>query len=215
MTTKAIVFDFDGVVLESGSVKTQAFLDLFAGHPPETLAKIRAHHIANLGISRFKKFAWIYEHILRTPLSDQESRLLGEKFSRLVMDAILVCPYVPGAREALEALWQRLPLFVASGAPHEELAMVVERRGLSQFFREIWGTPREKPAIIVDILDRYRLRPNDVLFIGDGESDYRAAMTTSVRFLARDTEDLAAVWTKLGVDRVTDLTGLVALVERT
>ncbi|MEZ4363754.1 MAG: HAD hydrolase-like protein [Kofleriaceae bacterium] len=209
---RAIVFDFDGVILESADVKTDAFLELYAAHGPEVVAQVRAHHLANLGISRFKKFAWIAEHVLRQPLSEEDRVALGERFSALALQRVLAAPMVPGAQAALEALAPRLPLFVASGTPQKELDLIVDRRGLRSFFREVWGTPAEKPDIVRDLLARHALAPAQVLFIGDGLSDHKAATATGLHFLARTTPELKAEWETLGVRRAEDLTTLVELV---
>lgn len=209
----AVVFDFDGVILESADVKTHAFVELFAEHGPEVCDQVRAHHLANLGISRFTKFAWIYDNVLRRPLSDAESAELGEKFSALALDKVLAAPFVPGAQAALITLAERLPLFVASGTPQGELDLIVEGRGLRSHFREVHGTPREKPAILADVLVRHGLEPKRVLFVGDGMSDYKAAMAAGVEFLARDTPALQEQWIALGVNRRPDLLDLVTVVD--
>src|SRR5439155_14313539 len=82
---KAIVFDFDGVILDNADVKTEAFVELYAGHGSDIAAKVREHHLANLGISRFKKFEWIATNLLRTSITEQESQALGKKFSDLAL----------------------------------------------------------------------------------------------------------------------------------
>lgn len=210
----AIVFDFDGVVLESAEVKTDAFVELYAEHGDEVVAQVRAHHLANLGISRFKKFAWIAEHVLRQPLSDDASVALGERFSSLALAKVLAAPFVPGADAALAVFAERgIPMFVASGTPVDELRMIVERRGLARYFREVHGAPREKPEIIGDVLARHGWQPAQVLFLGDGMSDYKAARAVGVPFFARDTPPLHDEWVKLGVRRAPDLTGLPAVLE--
>ena len=210
---RAIVFDFDGVVLESADVKTEAFVELFAAHGPEVCALVKAHHLANTGISRFVKFAWIHEHVLRTPLSEADSKALGARFSALALDKVIAAPFVPGAHEALDALAPRYPLFVASGTPQDELDEVVDRRGLRGYFREVHGTPREKPAILADLLARHGVAPEALLFVGDGLSDYKAAVATGVEFLARDTPPLHDHWAALAVPRAPDLVDLPARVE--
>ncbi len=210
---RAIVFDFDGVILESADVKTEAFLELYAEHGAELVEQVRLHHLANLGISRFKKFAWIAEHLLKQPLSAEESTALGERFSALALARVLASPMVPGAHAALEALADRLLLFVASGTPQAELDMIVDQRGLRRYFREVWGTPSEKPAIVRDLLARHGLTPEQVLFIGDGVSDHRAAVATGLHFLARSTPPMREDWLRLDVRRADDLTNLVSDVE--
>jgi phosphoglycolate phosphatase-like HAD superfamily hydrolase len=209
---KAVVFDFDGVILESAEVKTDAFVELYAAHGPAVVDQVRAHHLANLGISRFKKFAWIAEHVLRTPLSDEDSAALGVRFSDLALEKVLAAPFVDGAEDALPEIAKfGLPMFVASGTPVDELRMIVERRGLSAWFKEVHGAPREKPEVLRDLMARHALAPAQVLFIGDGMSDYKAACTTGTLFLARDTPALHDEWVKLGVSRLPDL---VCLPER-
>jgi phosphoglycolate phosphatase-like HAD superfamily hydrolase len=206
---RAVVFDFDGVILESADVKTAAFLELYADHGAEVVARVRQHHLANLGISRFKKFAWIAEHVLGQPLSDADSAALGERFAQLALTKVLVAPFVPGAEAALAALGALgLPRFVASGTPHDELALIVDRRGLGPAFHEVHGTPREKPEILRDLMARHELTPDQVLFVGDGMSDYKAACATGTEFLARDTPALHDEWIALGVRLEPDLVRL-------
>lgn len=210
---RAVVFDFDGVILETGDVKTEAFVELYADHGPDVCGRVREHHLANLGISRFKKFAWIAENVLGRPLTDDESAALGRRFSDLALARVLAAPFVPGAEAALAALGGRgLPLFVASGTPADELQLIVARRGLAPAFREVHGTPRDKPAILGDVLARHDLAPEEVLFVGDGMSDYHAACAVGTAFLARDTPVFHAEWVALGVRREPDLVRLPEVV---
>ena len=205
----AVVFDFDGVILESADVKTDAFVELYADHGADVAARVRAHHLANLGISRFKKFAWIAEHILGRPLSPADSAALGQRFTELSLARVLAAPFVPGADAALGVLGARgLPLYVASGTPDDELRLIVERRGLAARFHEVHGTPREKPEILRDLLARLGLAPGQLLFIGDGMSDFKAARAVGSAFLARDTPALHDQWVTLGVRYEPDLVRL-------
>lgn len=211
----AVVFDFDGVILESADVKTEAFVELYAHHGDHVVHRVREHHLANLGISRYKKFAWIAEHVLRQPLSDADSQALGARFSELALEKVLAAPFVAGADRSLDALCEAgrgLPLFVASGTPHDELQMIVERRGLHRVFREVHGAPREKPEILRDLLKRLELTPEQMLFIGDGMTDYKAAVAVGCHFLARTTPALHDDWVQLGVRYEPDLRRLPEVV---
>jgi len=209
---RAIVFDFDGVILESAEVKTEAFVELYADYGPAIVDGVRAHHLANLGISRFKKFSWIAENLLRQPIGEAELAALGKRFSELALARVLSSPFVDGAEEALIELAPRYKLFVASGTPHDELALIVERRGLTSRFLEVHGTPAEKPAIVYDIMARHHLHADEIVFVGDGTSDYDAAITCGVNFLARDTPPLHDEWVRRGVRREPDLRHLAEVV---
>lgn len=209
---RAIVFDFDGVILESADIKTDVFVEMFSHLPDDQVAAVRDYHLQNFGISRYKKFEWIYQTLLGRPLPDDERARLGEQFSELALRRVLEAPFVPGAREALDELASDYLLFVASGTPQEELQHIVEQRGLAGSFREVWGSPSEKPAIVRDLLARYELAPAELLFVGDGTSDHRAAETTGVEFLARDTAEHHDTWVRAGVRITPDLTLLPELV---
>lgn len=184
-TCSAVAFDFDGVVLESMEVKTRAFEALFAPEGPQAVSAILALHQAHGGISRFEKFRYAYREILKRPLGPEEEKTLGERFNALVEEAVAASEWVPGAREFLEAYHERLPLFVASGTPQEELRRIVEKRGLTPFFRGIYGTPATKEEILINITAAVGCPPAVILMLGDATSDYEGALRAGTRFIGR------------------------------
>lgn len=198
MTIKAILFDFDGVIVDSINVKTEAFRELFSNEK-EHLQTIINFHLANGGMSRFVKFEIIYREILKKPLTQELSQELGEKFSKLVMQKVIECDYMPGALEFLQTYSKQLPLFIASGTPQDELRIIIAKRDLTHYFTEIHGTPRSKPEIIRDILERHKLHPEEMPFIGDAINDYKAAIETQTPFYgyAQTSENGFPAYTKV------------------
>jgi len=181
---KAIIFDFDGVLIESAQIKTEAFSQLFS-HYPSKVCEIVKYHKINMGVSRYVKFRYFYENILGKELSDSEEIQLGNRFSQIVLDKVLEAPFVSGTLNFLERYYQNIPLFIASGTPDDELKYILKKRGISKYFKGIYGSPREKSEIIMDILSGYSLNIDDVFFVGDAESDLKAAKETGVCFVAR------------------------------
>lgn len=181
---KSIVFDFDGVILESMDIKTRAFAKLFADCP-EHVDKIVKLHIEKGGISRFEKFNIIYRDFLKKQLDEAELARLGQRFSDLVLEEVLHCPFVSGAQEFLEEYSFGYTLFVASGTPETELVDIVKRRGLDQYFRGVYGSPKTKADIIRGIMANNHLQRTEVVFIGDALSDYQASREVSVNFVGR------------------------------
>lgn len=176
----AAVFDFDGIVLESADIKTNAFRRLFDGNEQAV-----DYHLAHAGISRYEKFRHITTEILDQPYGEQEEARLGERFSELVLDEVLACPFVPGARELLERRSAELPLFVASGTPEDELREIVTARGLDSVFAGVYGTPPTKAEIIQRVLDERELARDRVAMVGDATSDLIGAREAGVRFVGR------------------------------
>lgn len=176
--------DFDGVVLESVDVKTQAFHELFS-FSPEHVDEIVNFHIRNGGMSRFDKFRHFYNHILKEPLSEDQFDFLCDSFSELVLDGVLNSPFVPGAKDFLQHFHSKTPLFVVSATPLSELKTIVEQRGLHKYFENIYGSPSTKKENINEILNNMNCKPEKCIFIGDALNDYKASQEAGVRFIGR------------------------------
>lgn len=187
-TCAAIIFDFDGVIVESENIKAMAFAALYGEHSAEAGETASRYHLANGGVSRRKKIRHLHRTLLGQELSEDDLAALGSRFSSLVEDAVVDCPWVPGAPEALSAQNGRL-LFVASGTPHDELVRIVARRGIAPLFREVFGSPPEKAITVRSIVERHRLEPATVLMVGDAMADYAAARESGIRFVGRVAED--------------------------
>lgn len=207
---QAIIFDFDGVVVESGKIKTQAFAELYRSHGEDIVAKVVQFHNQNGGMSRYHKFRHFQQHFLnKPPLTETEVKQLDILFSELVVEAVIAAEPVPGALELIRQQAERIPLFVASGTPDSELKVIVERRGLAPYFKAVHGAPALKKTIIAEFLSAYELKPESVLMIGDAIADLESAQANNTAFLGRvypgDPNPFPA-----HIEIVPDLHGLVA-----
>jgi phosphoglycolate phosphatase-like HAD superfamily hydrolase len=181
---KAVVFDFDGVILESVDVKTEAFRRLFQDYPDQ-MDRIVEFHRHNTGLSRYEKFRIIYRDFLKKPLCDKEVKELDRAFSELVVGEVISCPFVPGAQEFLDYTACHWPLFVVSGTPHDELRAIVQARGLAGYFRQVLGSPNGKEVLLSEVVRGNGLDSSGVVFIGDSLVDLRAADAVGVFFIGR------------------------------
>ncbi len=183
---QAIIFDFDGVIVESGKIKTQAFAELYRPYGEDIGAQVVQFHTQNGGMSRYHKFRHFQEHFLhQPPLTEAEEKQLDIRFSELVVEAVIAAEPVPGAIELIRQQSGKIPLFVASGTPEVELKIIVERRGLAPYFTAVRGAPALKKTIIAEILSVHDLAPESVLMIGDAMADYEGAQANHTTFLGR------------------------------
>lgn len=181
---RVIIMDFDGVVIESNAVKTEAFHHVFSRFPAYAETMMAFHH-AHVSLSRFAKFEQLLGLMGRVGDAALMADIAGD-FSSRVIEGILRVPLVPGAESFLGRVTQCLPVYLASVTPAEELALILDRRGLSRWFRGVYGCPPwTKPDAILDVIAREGVKPNEVLLIGDSAGDQRAAKMTGVGFLAR------------------------------
>ena len=61
---KIAIFDFDGVICDSNSVKTNAFLELYKDLDQNKLSFVKRYHIHNGGISRYEKIKYFEKFFL-------------------------------------------------------------------------------------------------------------------------------------------------------
>lgn len=206
---QAIIFDFDGVVVESGKIKTQAFAELYRPYGEDIVAQVVQFHTRNGGMSRYRKFRHFQQHFLnKPPLTEEEEQQLDIRFSELVVEAVIAAEAVPGAIELIRQQAGRIPLFVASGTPESELKVIVERRGLTPYFTAVRGAPALKKTIIAEILTAHALKPESVLMIGDAMADLEGAQANNTAFLGRVHPDDSNPF-PAGIKTVPDLRGLV------
>jgi phosphoglycolate phosphatase-like HAD superfamily hydrolase len=185
---EAVIFDFDGVLVESMGIKTSAFARLFQDEGAPAVARIVAHHLEYGGVSRFEKFRHIYRDILCRPLSDETFQFLCGRFSELVMEEVVKAPYVPGAHEFLSAYHRRCSFFVATGTPQEEIEEIIRRRGMGEFFKGVCGAPMTKGQAAGHFLKTFRMGPSNAAFVGDARADCEAAGEHGITFVARVVE---------------------------
>ena len=186
MKYDAIVFDFDGTLVQSNEIKTWAFGKLYEKYGEDFVRQVTDYHLKHTGISRFIKFRHCQEHLLGLTYTDELGKHLSHNYSQLVFDSILQAPYVEGVLKFLEKYYLKVTLFVASGTPEAELRKIIFRRGMSRYFSNVYGSPATKKAILRLILSTDGWRPERGLIGGDSIVDLEGAQCTKIDFIGVD-----------------------------
>lgn len=179
----AFYFDFDGVLADSVEVKTDAFAKMFESYGSKIRHRVIDHHRENGGMPRKEKFKHYYDKFLKEPIDDKQIDELCNRFSSLVVKAVINAPEIPGAQDFLEKWHQKVSCFVVSATPDEEIQYIVKKRGLGNLFQEVLGSNRSKTGNLKYLLKKYGLDNTRGLFFGDAESDYIAAKNCAVSFI--------------------------------
>ena len=143
--------------------------------------------MANGGVSRYVKFK-VWNEWLGRSTSVEAIDDLAMKFAKIVVDNVVESPFVTGAIEALESASENALTFIATGTPDDEINLILSQLKLDSRFREVHGSSRKKTVIVNDILERFQLTPAEVLFIGDAQTDYQAALDNGLDFYLRKTD---------------------------
>ncbi|SDM37106.1 Phosphoglycolate phosphatase, HAD superfamily [Franzmannia pantelleriensis] len=179
----ALVFDFDGVILDSASLKREAFAALYDDYPDVQREAIRAYLGRRGGQPREVKFRHIESHILGRDVRAADIDALCARFKAVVAERIRVAPAIPGAIEFLSRWHGRLPLYLLSATPGHELREIVEQRDLARYFEAVIGAPPDKVTGMRNLLERYRHPAAHTVMIGDSYNDYRTARGNGTRFV--------------------------------
>ena len=176
---QALVFDMDGVILQSNEVKHQALLRLFEDFP-EDLPEIAAYDRRSGGVPRRRKFAHIWREILCLCYSQDVEEEFVTRYAQILEEGLRRAPLVDGIREFLSST--PIPKYVSSAAPQEEVERQLASRGLLDQFSAVFGSPTEKADALRTVIQRHACAPSEVLFLGDARADYEAAQAASTTF---------------------------------
>jgi len=211
---EAILFDFDGVLVESVDIKTKAFAKLFENEGPEIVNKVVEYHLANGGVSRFKKFDYIYRELLKKQITNVNRMELGNKFAKLVVENVLNAPWISGVQEFLENYSEKLDLYVVSGTPDNELKFIVEKKNVSKYFKGVFGSPATKGDLIKDILLTHSYKNENVVFVGDAITDLNGALEANVSFIGKISNKETNPFSDHHVSLIRDLRELPGLLKQ-
>lgn len=182
MALRCIVFDCDGVLIDSVPVKTRAFGRLAEPYGSDARERFVAYHMENGGVSRYRKFAWFFENVIGRPITEQESQEWGERFAAYSLDEVRRCDLIAGAEDVLREWHGKLPLYVCSGAPGAEQELVLKEKGLAGYFVSICGAPPAKAELLGQILHSAGMLPENALMVGDATTDRDAAKAVGTLF---------------------------------
>ena len=155
---RAIVLDFDGVLVESNAEKTEAFKELFNDFP-DHLDRILEYTLAHNSTVRYEKFKYVYQNILGLEYTNEIKQELSRRYSELVFNQIVNCPYVPGALDFLNELFERKPMFLISMTPEEE-SIQLENSTIPQ---EPVNGPSVTKAVAIEKLETLEKEKADLL----------------------------------------------------
>jgi phosphoglycolate phosphatase len=213
-----VAFDFDGTLVDSNQVKVQSFYKIVEDYDPsgDTVSEVlqRCSHKDRYGITRELASEFMAKGLV-PPHTDTE--MLGAQWAEIYTTtcetAVVGCPEVPGASGIL--LWllnQKIPLYLNSRTPATALTRLVTLRNLTHFFSGIYGAPASKLENLLHIHGVTQAKPEEILFVGDSEDDWKAAAEFGCHFAGVILDDNSR-FTQIPPLHMTNLVELRTIVE--
>jgi phosphoglycolate phosphatase-like HAD superfamily hydrolase len=180
-----IILDFDGVIVESNDTKDKAFDAIFSRYPVQ-YKKALQYHRTNVSLSRYAKFDHLLELMGEPGNTELKNKLLAD-FSANTLEIMRTVAFVKGAMDFLQTMHERIPLYLASVTPIEDLEIILDNLRIRSYFKDVYGCPPwTKPLAVKDILEKECISPGKTVLIGDSYGDQNAAGETGIRFIGRN-----------------------------
>ncbi|QFZ54435.1 HAD family hydrolase [Oceanihabitans sp. IOP_32] len=181
--TKTILWDFDGVILDSMAVRDWGFKEIFKDFKEEQVSKLLDYHAANGGLSRYVKIRYFYENILGKTITEERVLQYAEAFS-VLMKKELTSPdnLITDAVTFIKENYQKYSFHIVSGSDQEELRFLCKELGIDKYFISIHGSPTTKNQLVKTLLEQHAYDKNSTCLIGDSINDYEAAYVNNIVF---------------------------------
>jgi beta-phosphoglucomutase-like phosphatase (HAD superfamily) len=176
-----IIFDFDGVVINSHLTKTLAFHDVFKVYGKNIALKAKKFHLNNIGRSRYFKFKFIFKNILRLKLTKKKIKILDEKFDFFLQKKIKKMTPSKSLINFFRKKNQVWNLYISTGTPRAKIIKILKKKKLFEYFKKVYGSPSSKINHIKKIIKNNQKS----IFIGDSLEDYRAAKQAKIKFILK------------------------------
>jgi phosphoglycolate phosphatase-like HAD superfamily hydrolase len=182
---KNILWDFDGVILDSMKVRDWGFKEIFKIFDDDKVSLLLEYHRKNGGLSRYVKIRYFYEEILELSISEEEILIYANAFS-LLMKKELVNPknLIQDTLRFIKKNYRKYNFHVVSGSDHEELCYLCKELAIDHYFLSINGSPTPKKQLVHELLEKHNYDKKETCLIGDSINDYEAAISNSIGFEA-------------------------------
>lgn len=183
---KNLIFDFDGVLADSNTIRINGFRTLFRDFPADQVETLAAYASVNGGMSRYEKIKYFFQVIRGSAVSQAEVDRYAGQYSQIVKDDVIKAAAITGSVDFLKEFAGRYVYAIVSGSDQTELREVCRQRGIHGFFKEILGSPVSKEINLENLIGAFGWQAEECLLVGDSINDYKAARQAGIRFIGRN-----------------------------
>ncbi|HEX9623551.1 MAG TPA: HAD family phosphatase [Streptosporangiaceae bacterium] len=180
---KAVVFDLDGVLIDSEPVWEQVRRQVVADHggqwAPDSQRRL-------MGMSTAEWARYLSDELGVGLTPDEVSRLVINQMAARYAEHL---PLMPGAAGAVRRLAARWPLGLGSSAPATLIQTVLATAGLREDFAVVMSTEqvasgKPAPDIYLAVTDRLHQNPADCAAIEDSTNGLKSAAAAGLAVVA-------------------------------
>ncbi len=188
---KNILWDFDGVILDSMVVRDTGFEEIFKDYPEEKINELLKFHRINGGLSRYVKIRHFYETVLEQPITDQKVLEYANSFSRIMLSKLADSSLlIKQSTNFIKSNFKNYNFHIVSGSDNDELNVLSRQLDIADYFISIHGSPTPKKELVRNLMGVHNYDKEKTCLIGDSINDYEAASDAGISFLAFNNDSL-------------------------
>jgi phosphoglycolate phosphatase-like HAD superfamily hydrolase len=178
-----ILFDFDGVILDSMTIRSYGFRKIFEKFDDKLIEKLLRYHNENGGLSRYIKIKYFYNKLLGKEILEKDIQNYANNFSEIMKKKLTNKDYlIADTLEFIKDGFKEYNLHIVSGSDGEELRFLCKELGVSNYFKSIHGSPTHKNELVESVLFDNDYVEKETILIGDSVNDYEAAEANNIDF---------------------------------
>ena len=188
---KTILWDFDGVILNSNVIRTRGFKEIFKEFPKDKMFELVKYHNENGGLSRYHKIEYFFTKILKNKITQDEISFYAKKYKVFILNNLIEKRYIiKDTLDYIKEIQNAFSMHIVSASDENELIQICKELELDYFFDSICGSPVTKKENIKRLLEHNNLINEEVVFIGDSINDYEAAVYNEIDFVGYNNIEL-------------------------
>ena len=177
-----IFWDFDGVILNSMSIRDVGFVKTLEEFSEDKVNLLLKYHRQNGGLSRYVKFRYFFEEILNESVYDKILHLANE-FSLIMKKELANKDLLFNKTVSfIQETQNKIKHVIVSGSDQNELRFLCEKLEISLFFDGIYGSPTAKNKLVDLLIELEQVDKNKACLIGDSKNDLVAANLNGINF---------------------------------
>lgn len=178
-----IIFDFDGVIIDSMPIRTEGFKQIFRKYNIELVEELIKYHEYNAGLSRFHKIKYFYNELLKKEISEEKINEYASEFSKIMKEKLTFKDIlINDTINFIESNYTNYNFHIASGSEETELQFICSKLGIAGYFKSIKGSPIHKNDLVKAIIEEYEYVLEETILIGDSINDFEAAVVNNISF---------------------------------
>ncbi len=188
---KNILWDFDGVILDSMPIRDYGFRKIFESFPNELVEDFIKYHRMNGGLSRFHKIKYFYNTLLNKEILEEQIQDYATKFTLIMKEQLINKKYlIQDSVAFIKSAHKNYNFHIVSGSEHHELNYLCEKLDLAEYFLSINGSPTPKNTLVKHLIEKESYKKEETILIGDSINDYEAADVNGIDFYGFNHEEL-------------------------